>query len=191
MHRIATLLRSVAVTALAIPLGVLLPVERAGASCVAPMIELNPSDGGAGSAVTVSGGGFMAECRDTMVCDVNGPCEAPEPSPPIDTVAVVFEQDGLSEVIATAHPDASYAFVVEGRVPESASAGGATITGVGSTGVRTTPVPFSVLQRAPTPTAAGDRQALPDTGPGPAPRLLLPSVFLLGVGIAALARRIA
>ena len=185
----ATLVRSVAVVALAVPVGLLFSAASAGASCVAPTIDLSSAGGAASSAFTISGAGFMAECRDVIMCEVDGPCEEPEPSPPIETVEVFFEQDGSSEVIATAHPSASYSFVVTASIPEAAVPGDATITAVGSTGVRTTPVPFTVSHGAPPTT--DDGQILPDTGPGPLPTVVLACLLVLGAGMSALARRVA
>ena len=137
----------------------------AQASCVGPMVTIEPDHGPAGSPIMVSGSGFFAECRDVVTCEVGRPCPPPEPSPPVASVTITFTQQDRTTEVGTARPGADYRFEIQIVIPPDATPGAASLGARTSNGIEVRPVEFTV-DAGPSTQARGlsGSQPLPVTG---------------------------
>ncbi len=99
-------------------------IAPASASCAAPNIRINPTEGASGSVVTVTGDAFGDNCFDT------GP---PPPGQgalghPLTGIEIDFTQGGVTTTLATVDASDEYSFAVAITVPPDAALGPAAIS---------------------------------------------------------------
>jgi hypothetical protein len=151
----------------------------ASAGCIAPTLTLNPSTAVPGSAITVSGTGFIVECTDTVP---PGTSQVPPPVQPATGIQVFFVQAGTETLLTTTDADSNRAFLVTVQVPPTASPGPATVTArtPGPTGTSTS-ASLTVAQAQPAPEAPSVQpKSLPHTG-GLPPLMLAVVALVLGL----------
>jgi hypothetical protein len=96
----------------------------AWAACALPQIDVTPSTVKPGDEIVITGRGFMAECRDTIMPTTSTTLP---PVQPIRGIEVVFEQSGRRATIATVDANADFSLTATVRIPDIATDGTATI----------------------------------------------------------------
>lgn len=135
----------------------------AWAQCPAPTIEVQPSGGGPGRDVTITGQAFMAGCTDELLQGEVRPPDRPQAG-----IRIVFVQGSRVTPLATVDAGPDYTFTAAVAVPESARPGRATIRAAST--YQPVDAPFTVLAGA-------------SAHSGPSPTVLLAGVLLLLAGL--------
>lgn len=113
-------------------------MASSSAVCVGPEVEVTPTSGTPGAAITVEGHYYGTDCIDT----------GPNPSlgaPDTGVVVSFVDATGTVTELGTVDADADYRFTLPATVPSGAAVGMGSIQAPSSTGFAVQPAGFTVV----------------------------------------------